>query len=169
MDGRSKPILYFEEDWIEAKWDACFGLREFFGSNNAPSFNKQDMQVSRFILEGVHLAIDLCIVLPRRITKLYELFERVVAMNVLIRSHQDGIDPILYLKDLAMEINQPSTSRKLSQCAGKQFADKLHQAFMVPDNSFEAGLLDGLFAIGQGITEPMEVVTYIGAGGEAAC
>ena len=158
-----------DEEWVEAKLDACFSLREALDNNsNTPSFNSQDMEISRYILEGIHLAVDLSIIVRRGI-EVFNLLERIVPMVTLMRCHQQNIDPTLVLKDLAMAINQSITSRKLGLCVGKQFANNLEQTFIVADNSFEAGLLDGLFAINQGIVEPMDVVIYLGAGGEAAC
>ena len=158
-----------DEEWVEAKLESCFALREALDSNsNTPSFNSEDMDIARFVLEGIHLAVDLSIIVQRGV-EVYNLFERIVPMVTLMRCHQQNIDPTLVLKDLAMAINQSITSRKLGLCVGKQFANKLEQTFIVADNSFEFGLLDGLFAIEQGITEPMEVVTYIGAGGDSAC
>ena len=124
-----------DEEWVEAKLDACFSLREALDSNsNTPSFNSSDMEISRYILEGIHLAVDLSIIVPRGI-KMYNLFERIVPMVTLIRCHQQNIDPTLVLKDLAMAINQPITSRKLGLCVGKQYANKLLQTFIIADKS----------------------------------
>lgn len=160
----------YDEEWMEAKFSACFGLRELLESNtNRMSFSSQDIEMSRFVIEALHLGIELAIIFPRRGIDLFNLFERLVAMTTLMRSQQEGLEPTHALKEIAMAINQPATSRKLSQCSGKHSCKEIEEAFVVASNPFEQGILDGLLAISEGIIEPFNMVAFIGSGGDAVC
>jgi hypothetical protein len=160
-----------DEEFLDSKFDACFGLRELIERNSTttPQFNSHDLEIARIVMEALHLGIDLAIIVPRRGLELYQLFERVVAMTILMRSHQQGFDPSASLSEIALSIKEPRTARRLTQYSGEQFFEHLKEQLFVASNDFEQGLLDGLMAIQNGMLDPLDVIRFIGCGGDGSC
>ena len=160
-----------DEEYIDAKFEAIFGLNEIISNSSStePKFSSDDVAIARSMIEALHLSIDMAIILPRKSLQLRSLFERVVSMCLIMRSHQQGFDGGIVLQDIARSINEPKTARKLKQFAGEGSLTKLREELAVSSSSFEKGISDGLWAIENDVLEPWDVIRFIGAGGEKSC
>lgn len=160
-----------DEAYMDAKFDAIFGMAETISSSSStePKFSSDDLAIARSIVEALHLSIDMAIILPRKSLQLRSLFERVVGLCMIMRSHQQGFDGGIVLQDIARAINEPKTARKLKQFASEETLTKLRDELAVSSSSFEKGISDGLWAIENDVLEPLDVIRFIGAGGEKSC
>ena len=161
----------FDEQFLEVKFDAVFGLRSIIDRNATvtTSFTSLDLDISRILMESLHLCTDLAIILPRRSLALSELFARVIGMSIIMRSFQQGLDASKVLEEIANATGEPKTARKLKQFSSADFLTKLKQDLVVASCPLENGMLDGLWAIENDILEPIDVITFLGSGGGDAC
>ena len=160
-----------DNDFLDSKFNACFGLKEVFdrNSNTTPSFNSSDLEIARVVMEGLHLSIDLAIIVPRSSLDLSEMFQRIIAITILMRAKQNGFEPSATLNEIALAIGEANTARKFLQCRGKNIFMNLKDRFAVPKNSLEQGITEGLWAIENEVLEPVDVLRFIGCGGVDVC